>query len=159
MTNPQARPGKPGFLRILSANCRKTGLLLLSAHQMNLVEELCDSIFLINHGREVLSGKLQEIKDSYKESIVELRLDPDEDGSFENDFVCIIRKNLVLGDATAAVQASMPCYRNLRRLTVKAITVENRRCMKFSLKLSVKGVKQVKWSNALKVFRWEFLKT
>ena len=30
--------------------------------------------------------------------------------------------------------------------------------MKFSLKLSVKGVKQVKWSNVLKVFRWEFLK-
>jgi len=29
--------------------------VLLSAHQMNMVEELCDSIFLINHGREVLS--------------------------------------------------------------------------------------------------------
>jgi ABC-2 type transport system ATP-binding protein len=56
--------------------------VLLSAHQMNLVEELCDSIFLINHGREVLSGKLQEIKESYKENIVELRYDPAEESGF-----------------------------------------------------------------------------
>ncbi len=50
--------------------------VLLSAHQMNMVEELCDSIFLINHGREVLSGNLQKIKDNYKEYIVELHYDP-----------------------------------------------------------------------------------
>ncbi len=56
--------------------------VLLSAHQMNLVEELCDSIFLINHGREVLSGKLEEIKESYKENIVELRYDATEEGDF-----------------------------------------------------------------------------
>ncbi len=56
--------------------------ILLSAHQMNLVEELCDSIFLINQGREVLSGNLQEIKDSYKESIVELRYSPAEESGF-----------------------------------------------------------------------------
>ena len=56
--------------------------ILLSAHQMNLVEELCDSIFMINRGREVLSGGLQEIKEGYRENIVELRYDPAEEGGF-----------------------------------------------------------------------------
>ena len=56
--------------------------VLLSAHQMNLVEELCDSIFLINQGREVLSGKLQEIKDDYREYVVELHYDPPGDSGF-----------------------------------------------------------------------------
>lgn len=56
--------------------------ILLSAHQMNLVEELCDSIFLINHGREVLSGNLREIKDSYREDVVELRYSPGEESGF-----------------------------------------------------------------------------
>ena len=37
--------------------------ILLSSHQMNLVEELCDRIFMINKGERVLYGKLDEIKD------------------------------------------------------------------------------------------------
>ncbi len=47
--------------------------ILLSAHQMNLVEELCDHIFLIHQGKEVLSGNLSDIKRSYKESIIRLQ--------------------------------------------------------------------------------------
>ena len=36
--------------------------ILLSSHQMNLVEETCDRIFLINNGRRVLYGTLVDIK-------------------------------------------------------------------------------------------------
>lgn len=36
--------------------------ILLSSHQMSLVEETCDKIFLINRGRQVVYGKLNEIK-------------------------------------------------------------------------------------------------
>jgi ABC-2 type transport system ATP-binding protein len=56
--------------------------VLLSAHQMNLVEELCDSIFLINRGCEVLSGTLREIKKGYRENVIELRFDPAGDAAF-----------------------------------------------------------------------------
>lgn len=56
--------------------------ILLSAHQMNLVEALCDSIFLINRGVEVLSGSLKQIKHSYKETIVELKYPPGSNISF-----------------------------------------------------------------------------
>jgi len=46
--------------------------VLLSSHQMNLVENLCDRIFLINGGKEVLSGDLGEIKRSWGEAVVKI---------------------------------------------------------------------------------------
>ena len=36
--------------------------VILSSHQLNLVEALCDRIVLINHGEAVLYGPLKEIK-------------------------------------------------------------------------------------------------
>jgi ABC-2 type transport system ATP-binding protein len=35
--------------------------ILLSAHQMQLVEKIADKVFLINHGKEVFSGNLSDI--------------------------------------------------------------------------------------------------
>jgi ABC-2 type transport system ATP-binding protein len=39
--------------------------VLLSSHQMGIVEELCDEIFLIHKGKEVVQGDLQSIKERY----------------------------------------------------------------------------------------------
>lgn len=47
--------------------------VVLSAHQMNLVEALCDRILLINRGRGVLYGPLDEIKAEYAPDVVRLR--------------------------------------------------------------------------------------
>jgi len=44
--------------------------VILSAHQMNQVEELCDRILMINDGRAVLYGNLDEIKSRYRSSSV-----------------------------------------------------------------------------------------
>jgi ABC-2 type transport system ATP-binding protein len=49
--------------------------IFLSTHQMNQVEELCDRVLMINHGREVLYGDLQEIKNSYKKHSVLVDVD------------------------------------------------------------------------------------
>jgi len=49
--------------------------ILLSSHQMNLVEALCDRIFLINKGEKVMYGNLDEIKEQYA------------------DFKCVIKGN------------------------------------------------------------------
>jgi len=46
--------------------------VLLSAHQMNVVQELCDRIFLINKGKPVLYGTLDEIRDQHEENAVEI---------------------------------------------------------------------------------------
>ena len=39
--------------------------ILLSSHQMNLVEELCDRLFMIHHGQKVIYGTLDEVKREY----------------------------------------------------------------------------------------------
>ncbi len=53
--------------------------ILLSAHQMSVMEELCHTIFMINRGRQVLSGNLKDIKNSHGHLMVEIR--------FSNDIV------------------------------------------------------------------------
>jgi ABC-2 type transport system ATP-binding protein len=52
--------------------------VVLSTHQMNQVEELCDRVLMINDGRAVLYGSLNEIKTRYKSNsvIVELQGEP-----------------------------------------------------------------------------------
>lgn len=47
--------------------------VVLSTHQMNMVEALCDRILLINRGRRVLYGKLAEIKAEFGRNQVRLR--------------------------------------------------------------------------------------
>jgi len=44
--------------------------ILLSAHQMGLVETLCQRVFMINKGRRVLYGDLDEIKRHYSDNAV-----------------------------------------------------------------------------------------
>ncbi len=76
-------PVNQDFIKQVIRELQADGItILLSAHQMHLVEELCDSIFLINHGREVLSGTLEDIKRGYKEHTVELRFAPSQDTTF-----------------------------------------------------------------------------
>jgi ABC-2 type transport system ATP-binding protein len=48
--------------------------IVLSSHQMNLVEALCDRILLIHRGRAVLYGPLAEIKREYAPNTIRVRV-------------------------------------------------------------------------------------
>jgi ABC-2 type transport system ATP-binding protein len=50
--------------------------IILSTHNMNQVEEMCNRILLINHGRAVLYGSLDKIKAHHAEHAVLLECDP-----------------------------------------------------------------------------------
>src|SRR5699024_12804420 len=39
--------------------------ILLSSHQMNLVEEMCDRLFLIHRGERVIYGAMDDVKREY----------------------------------------------------------------------------------------------
>src|SRR5690606_39090018 len=39
--------------------------ILLSSHQMNMVEEICDRLFMIRQGRKVIYGSLEDVKNEY----------------------------------------------------------------------------------------------
>jgi len=55
------------LLKGMFADLRNQGkAVILSTHQMNQVEELCDRILMINDGQAVLYGNLSEIKSRYR---------------------------------------------------------------------------------------------
>ena len=49
--------------------------IILSTHQMNQVEELCDRVLMINYGEEVLYGNLKQIKSRFKKHSVQVSVD------------------------------------------------------------------------------------
>jgi len=58
---------------LMAALHREGKTIVLSTHQMSLVEALCDRILLINRGRAVLYGPLAEIKRDYAPNAVQVR--------------------------------------------------------------------------------------
>ena len=45
---------------------KKGKYIIMSAHQMSVVEEFCTDVLILNKGKTVLQGNLKEIKDTYK---------------------------------------------------------------------------------------------
>lgn len=64
-------PVNTELLKGLIVELRNEGkAVILSTHQMNQVEELCDRILMVNNGRAVLYGNLREIKSRYRTNSV-----------------------------------------------------------------------------------------
>ena len=60
-------PVNTELLKEMFADLRNQGkAVILSTHQMNQVEELCDRILMINNGHAILYGDLSEIKSRYR---------------------------------------------------------------------------------------------
>ncbi len=51
--------------------------IVMSSHQMTSIEEFCKDIVIINKGKTVLKGNLQEIKNSYKANRLEIDTEKD----------------------------------------------------------------------------------
>ncbi len=56
----------------------KGATILFSTHNMESVEELCDHITLINNSKTILHGAVDQIKQNFKDNIVELTFTGDE---------------------------------------------------------------------------------
>ncbi|MHB8104372.1 MAG: ABC transporter ATP-binding protein [Dehalococcoidales bacterium] len=64
-------PVNTELLKNILIDLRNQGkAIILSTHQMNQIEELCDRILMVNNGRAVLYGNLAEIKAKYKNNAV-----------------------------------------------------------------------------------------
>lgn len=53
------------FKREIKELAKNGTAILLSSHQMNVVEELCDRLFMIHGGQKVIYGTLEEVKNEY----------------------------------------------------------------------------------------------
>ena len=67
--------------------------IILSTHQMEIAEKLCDDVCMINRSHKVLDGKLREIRRSFSRNAVELQITGG-DGVLEDaSLVANIREN------------------------------------------------------------------
>ena len=74
-------PVNTELLKEIFFELRRQGkAIILSTHRMNEVEELCDRVFMINKGKGVLYGKLNDIKSKYRKNAIYLEYE----GELEN---------------------------------------------------------------------------
>ena len=65
--------------------------IIFSTHRMEQVEEICDHIVLVNLGKKILDGTVNEIKQKFKENIFSMESD-DIEGITDNPIFSILRK-------------------------------------------------------------------
>jgi ABC-2 type transport system ATP-binding protein len=69
-------PVNTELMKNIIGNLRDEGkAIILSTHQMNQVEELCDRVLMINKGQAVLYGDLQETRARFRKNSVQVAVD------------------------------------------------------------------------------------
>ena len=64
------------IIKNIIGNLRDEGkAIILSTHQMNKVEEICDRVLMINHGQAVLYGDLKETRAKFSNNSVRVNVD------------------------------------------------------------------------------------
>src|SRR5438552_13496014 len=79
---------KETILELRSAN--KT--IILSTHQMEIAEKLCDDVCMINRSRKVLDGRLREFRRSFSRNAVALQFEGDDGLLNDPELVASLRR-------------------------------------------------------------------
>ena len=71
-------PVNTKILKNIIINLIKKGkYIIMSAHQMETIEEFCSDILILNRGKTVLQGNLKEIKEKYPANRIEIDVKQD----------------------------------------------------------------------------------
>jgi len=81
--------------------------VILSTHQMNSVEEMCDSIALINNSKKILDGKISDIKNMFKQNLFNVTLNNFKHSELENFKCKYSLDNLILNKNTITFQINI----------------------------------------------------
>ncbi len=76
--------------------------IILSTHQMEIAEKLCDDVCMINRSRKVLDGRLREIRRSFSRNAVALRFEGGDSLLNDSELVANVRE---VGDDTEVLLA------------------------------------------------------
>src|SRR5581483_10335874 len=74
-------PGIDAMSEVLAARARAGCCVLFSSHQLDLVEDLCESVTIIDHGRLVVSGRVGDLATSGPRRLA-VRVAGDRDGAW-----------------------------------------------------------------------------
>lgn len=72
------------FKKIIREEIAKGKYLIMSSHQMEVIEEFCEDITILKRGESILSGNLNEIKKSYGRVNLFVKCDEEFDDVVEN---------------------------------------------------------------------------
>ena len=87
--------------------------VILSTHNMASVEEICDEIALVNHGRLVLNGEINEVRRRYKQSLFHVSLEGNIDtAAFPSDFQIVKKQSVGNGTSLNIQRLLFKSYRN-----------------------------------------------
>jgi ABC-2 type transport system ATP-binding protein len=88
-------------------NLNQSGIsIIFSTHRMEQVEEMCDYIVLINHGKNVLCGPVQEIKAEYKQNLFRIETGTDLEDNLDLPFDVVKRERNAITIRLAAGEDS-----------------------------------------------------
>lgn len=115
------------FKSVIHEEIDKKKYIIMSSHQMPVIEEFCEDITILTRGKAVVSGNLNEIKKSYGR--VNLFVKCDEDIS--DDIRTLGIK--VINDTPAGVQLKVKNESEARNL-LKQLCDENKNVVRFELR-------------------------
>ena len=67
--------------------------IIFSTHRMEQVEEICDKIVLINKGKKILDGTVQNVKQDFKENLFSISLEKNPDSINSHAFEIVKTNN------------------------------------------------------------------
>jgi len=80
--------------------------VLLSSHQLDLVEDLCESVAIIDHGRLVVAGKVDDLASSGPRRLV-VRVEGDRDASWARGIAGVSISEVAAGAARLVLDGSV----------------------------------------------------
>ncbi|MCF0191755.1 MAG: ABC transporter ATP-binding protein [Marinilabiliaceae bacterium] len=104
----------------------KGSTILFSTHNMSSVEDVCDSITLIDKSRNVLQGKVSDIKQQYKQGhySISFKGEPQDFATLQN--VSVLQSSAKDGIANMTISADMSANELIRQLIERVELTEFR---------------------------------
>jgi len=115
------------FKSVIREEIEKKKYIIMSSHQMPVIEEFCEDITILNRGKAVVHGNLNDIKKSYGR--VNLFVKCDEDISSTVNSLGI----RVVSDTPAGIQLKVQNESEARTL-LKHLTDDNKTIVRFELR-------------------------
>lgn len=112
-------PVRTETVQSIIGNLRDEGkAIILSTHQMNKVEELCDRVLMINKGRTILYGDLMETREKFRRNSVQVTVEGE-----IGDLPGVIDRKLTNGSVELVLAPGTTPQTILDRLRDQGITI------------------------------------
>nr|WP_319400131.1 ATP-binding cassette domain-containing protein [uncultured Carboxylicivirga sp.] len=103
------------------AQKEKGATILFSTHNMGSVEEICDHITLINKSKTILTGQVDEIKQQYKDNLIQFDFSGDADVLDQHLATNYQIQNVVQNHRTSTAVIQMPEEGSVNKMIGKLV--------------------------------------